>query len=442
MSKDSLNRQSIKAMVRPDRVHRRLYTDPAIFALEMERIFACAWVFVAHESQLGEPGEYVRTRIGSTPLIAVRHGDGMIHVLYNRCAHRGMMPCQAPRGRVRRFVCPYHGWAYDTDGRLLGIPSPEGYLEEHNPVRHGDGLTAVSRTAIYRGFVFASLAEDGPDLETYLGPSAAAIDNLIDRAPDGTIELEGGGFRQDYAGNWKFHLDNSNDLVHPAFVHESSVQCGEAAMTEPSTMDTATDQALAMFAANGIPLKRMNDSGTRGFPNGHSFIGGFYESGIIAAEPDTPEFSEYKAALVTRLGEARAGEVLGWDIYNHIIYPNLIINPRFQSMRVVEPVEVNRTIAHSYCFRLAGAPESLYHSAVRFLTTLNSPASLIATDDLAVYEAMQTALSAGGPEWVNTARQLGQDKALGNEVFDGVGTSELPIRAQYRAWLELMANTP
>ena len=125
-----------------------------------------------------------------------------------------------------------------------------------------------------------------------------------------------------------------------------------------------------------------------------------------------------------------------------VIYPNLIINPRFQSMRVVEPVAVDRTIAHSYCFRLGGAPEALYHSAVRFLTTLNSPASLIATDDLAVYEAMQVALSAGATEWVNTARGLGQDRRLDNEVHAGAGTSELPIRAQYRAWLDFMTSTP
>ena len=442
MSTNAPNRQSIEALVRPDRVHRRLYTDPKIFALEMERIFARVWVFVAHESQLAEPGDYVRTFIGNAPLIAVRHDDGTVRVLHNRCAHRGMMPCQAPRGRVRRFVCPYHGWSYGTDGRLLGVPSPDGYAEAHHPVGRGAGLAAVPRTAIYRGFVFASLAEDGPDLGTFLGSAAAAIDNLVDRAPDGTIELTGGGFRQDYAGNWKFHLDNSNDLVHPSFVHESSVRCGEAAMTEPGATDAATDQAFAMFAANGIPLERMNDSGTRGFPNGHSYIGGFYESGIIAAEPDTPEFSEYKTALVAGLGEKRAGEVLGWDIYNQVIYPNLIINPRFQSMRVVEPVAVDRTIAHSYCFRLGGAPEALYHSAVRFLTTLNSPASLIATDDLAVYEAMQVALSAGATEWVDTARGLGQDRRLDNEVHAGVGTSELPIRAQYRAWLDFMTSTP
>jgi phenylpropionate dioxygenase-like ring-hydroxylating dioxygenase large terminal subunit len=362
--------------------------------------------------------------------------------LHNRCAHRGMMPCQAPRGHVRRFVCPYHGWAYDTDGRLMGVPSPDGYEDAYQPVRRGAGLAAVPRSASYRGFVFASLAADGPDLATFLGPAAAAIDNLIDRAPNGTITLSGGGFRQDYAGNWKFHMENSNDLVHPGFVHESSIQSGEAAVTAPGEIDTATDQALAMFAANGLPLERMDESGTRGFPNGHSYIGGFYESGIIAAEPDTPAFAEYKAALATRLGGERTDEVLGWDIYNHLIYPNLVINPRFQSMRVVEPVAVDRTIAHSYCFRLDGAPEDIYHCAVRFLTTLNSPASLIATDDLAVYEAMQIALSGETPDWVDTARRLGRDSPLDTGGHAGAGTSELPIRAQYQAWLEHMTGAP
>ena len=430
--------ESFAALVQPDRVHHRVYTDQEIFALEMKRIFGAAWIFVAHESQLQARGDFVRTRIGSEPVIVVRHTDGTIHVLRNRCMHRGMLVCQARRGQVKNFTCPYHGWVYDTDGRLIGVPHPKGYEGGYDPSQRLGGLNAVPRTSIYRGFVFASLAADGPDLATFLGPAAAAIDNLIERAPDGEIELAGGGFRQEYAGNWKFHLENANDLVHPTFVHESSIECGDAATVDDGSADPATDQALAMFAANGLPLDRMDDAGTCGFDRGHSYIGGFYRSGIIAAEPDTPAFAAYKVALVARLGDARAKEVLGWDTYNHLIYPNLVINPRFQSIRVVEPVAVDRTIAHSACFRLKGAPEAIYEIAVRFLTTLNSPASLIATDDLEIYESCQIALSSESPEWVDLARNYGRDTALQGQGHAGTGTSELPIRTQYRAWLDYM----
>ena len=428
---------SVETLVEPGRVHRRVYADPDIFELEMERIFGRAWIFVAHESQLRQPGDFLRAKIGREPLLVVRGEDGEIRVLRNRCLHRGMLVCIANRGTVNRFACPYHGWVYGRDGRLLGVPQPDGYASPHAPGGANAGLAPVPRSDNYRGFVFASLATDGPDLPTFLGPASKALDNLIDRAPEGEIELSGGGFRQDYPGNWKLHMENANDLVHPTFVHDSSIGVGRDLETDASK-DPATQQALQMYAANGIPLSRMSSAGTCGFERGHSYIGGFYESGVISAMPDTPEFNAYRELLAARLGAEQAEAVLGWDTYNHLIYPNFVLNPRFQSMRIVEPVAVDRTIVHSFCFRLKGAPEWLYESAVRFLTTLNSPASLIATDDLEIYKGCQTGFTAAEPEWINLEREEGRDQPLETGGYAGSGTSELPIRTQYSAWLEYM----
>ena len=430
---------SVEALVEPGRVHRRVYADPAIFELEMERVFGRAWIFVAHQSQLRRPGDFLRARIGREPLLVVRGEDGEIRVLRNRCLHRGMLVCIADRGTADRFACPYHGWVYGRDGRLLGVPQPDGYARPDSPGGAHAGLAPVPRTADYRGFVFASLATDGPDLPSFLGPAAKALDNLVDRAPDGEVELAGGGFRQDYPGNWKLHMENANDLVHPTFVHDSSISVGRDLETG-APPDPATQQALQMYAANGIPLSGMSNAGTCGFAGGHSYIGGFYESGMISAMPDTPEFNAYRELLAARLGTGQADAVLRWDTYNHLIYPNFVINPRFQSMRFVEPVAVDRTIAHSFCFRLKGAPEWLYESAVRFLTTLNSPASLIATDDLEIYKGCQAGFAAAEPEWINLEREEGCDRPLDGGGYAGSGTSELPIRTQYRAWLDYMRS--
>jgi len=76
-------------LVRPDRVHRSVYTDPAIFELEMERIFGRAWLILGHDSQIAAPGDYFTTRMGREPVIMSRGRDGAIHVLFNRCMHRG-----------------------------------------------------------------------------------------------------------------------------------------------------------------------------------------------------------------------------------------------------------------------------------------------------------------------------------------------------------------
>src|SRR5207302_11040542 len=119
--------EQLAMLVQPDRVHRALYTDPAIFELELERIFGRAWLVLGHESQVRAPGDYYTTRMGREPVIVVRHDDGCVKVLINRCAHRGSMVCAEGRGNAERFVCPYHGWSYDRAGNLKAAPFASGY---------------------------------------------------------------------------------------------------------------------------------------------------------------------------------------------------------------------------------------------------------------------------------------------------------------------------
>ena len=217
-----MNVQSIKALVQPDRVHRSVYTDPALFDLEMDRIFGRAWLVLGHESQVPNPGDFFTTRMGREPVIVTRHTDGSVRVLINRCAHRGARVCEATAGTTREFVCAYHGWTYGTDGRLTGLPLPEGYAQAAAE-SVGGGLARVPRVEAYRGFVFASLAERGPRLLEFLGPLRASFDDFVERAPEGDVEAAGGVFKHAYHGNWKLVLENHNDTVHPAFVHASSI---------------------------------------------------------------------------------------------------------------------------------------------------------------------------------------------------------------------------
>src|SRR2546428_5768520 len=116
-----------KALVQDDRIHVSLYTDPRIFADEMDRIFTRGWVFVGHDSEIPRHGDYVTRTLGNQPVIMVRDKDGGVSVLVNRCMHRGTMLCTAGRGATRTFMCPYHGWTYDLDGTLLDVPYPGGY---------------------------------------------------------------------------------------------------------------------------------------------------------------------------------------------------------------------------------------------------------------------------------------------------------------------------
>src|SRR3954470_19117951 len=145
--------EQLPMLVQPDRVHRSIYTDAAIFDLEMERIFGRAWLVLGHESQVREPGDYFTTRMGREPVIVVRHEDGSVRVLINRCAHRGAMVCAEGRGTTERFVCPYHGWSYDIGGSLRAVPFSSGYQKDDLAQLR---LLTVARVAVYRGFIFAS----------------------------------------------------------------------------------------------------------------------------------------------------------------------------------------------------------------------------------------------------------------------------------------------
>ena len=148
-------------LVETGRVDRRVYSDPGIFEIELERIFNKAWIYVGHESQIPEVGDYITTRIGRRPMVMARHEDGKIYVIHNQCAHRGAMVVNLDNGNAEEFVCCYHGWTYRTNGTLARVPLENGYPEHFNKDAVGTGMVQAKRVDSYRGFVFASLAPSG-----------------------------------------------------------------------------------------------------------------------------------------------------------------------------------------------------------------------------------------------------------------------------------------
>ena len=156
--------QSLKDLVEPDRVHRTVYTDQDIFDREISQIFERVWVYCGHESQVKNRGDYHTVQIGRQPMIMVRGANGGINVLYNRCPHRGVQLCGAISGNTgSAFVCSYHAWSFHLDGTIRGIPLPHGYDNTRMTSANPDcSMKSAARVATYRGFVFASLVNDGP----------------------------------------------------------------------------------------------------------------------------------------------------------------------------------------------------------------------------------------------------------------------------------------
>ena len=95
--------EQIAALIREDSVHKSVYTDPTLFKLEMERIYGNAWIYVGHESQVKNPGDYHTTRLGDQDVIMVRGANQQVSVLYNRCPHKGAKLVADGDGSVGKF---------------------------------------------------------------------------------------------------------------------------------------------------------------------------------------------------------------------------------------------------------------------------------------------------------------------------------------------------
>lgn len=441
-------------LVREDRVSRALYTDPAVFEAELERIFGTAWIFLGHESQVRQKGDYFTTRIGLDSIIVARHTDGTIHAFQNRCTHRGAEVCHAASGNTRSFVCPYHAWTFRTDGSLAALPLPDGYGPEFESRKGEFDLEKVARVDDYRGFIFGSKRADGPSLDDFLGPQVrAAFDNLVDRSPDGALEIAGGKTVQLFRANWKLQIENSIDLVHPSILHANAVAAANSLRDEPGA-NGASAVEIEATRANGLTLQEWEQMRIAALPNGHCWMGGFLsdavegdgsddvdeaEEMIDTASEESPWFARYRAALVARHGAAKTEEILSFSRHNTIVYPNLFVNPGLQQVRILHPTAVDRTEQHGYIFRLAGAPPEMFETAVRVLTSVNSPASIVTTDDHEVFERIQEGLSTGNLEWVDWSRGVGRDRPF-EDGLTAEGTSELLMRNQHRAWVSYMTG--
>jgi len=112
-------------------VSREIFVNDDIYQQEQEQVFARAWLFIGHESQIPQPGDYFVTAMGEESVILTRDSTGSIRAFLNTCRHRGMKVCRDDEGHTAVFTCPYHGWSYGTDGRLVGVPYyREAYHEQ------------------------------------------------------------------------------------------------------------------------------------------------------------------------------------------------------------------------------------------------------------------------------------------------------------------------
>jgi phenylpropionate dioxygenase-like ring-hydroxylating dioxygenase large terminal subunit len=422
----------IAALVQDDRVHRDLYLSDELFALEQQHFFANTWNFIGHASQVPEAGEYVTQEIAGRPLLMVRQADGGIRVLYNRCAHKGTQLVTESSGNTGRFFrCPYHAWTYRLDGTPLAIPLKSGYDGTRlAQCEAGQGMGRV-QVAVYREFVFVKLAAGGPDFEAYFGPALGAIDNMVDRSPAGRQQLAGGVLRNVIRCNWKMYLENINDTVHPLSTHESATHAAQR-VWQGQPADAPKPMAMEQILPFGAGYDFFDKMGGRVYANGHSLLGTNFSIHSGYGQPPG-----YEEALRAAHGEARAAEVLERSPQNAVLYPSLAVKGSPLAIRVVRPLAADRTLIEAWSFRAVDAPELLHRRALNYNRLVFAPMSLVAHDDVHLFESVQRGLRADANEWVSLHRGFDAGE-LGDAARDTNGTNELLMRNQFRAWAKFM----
>lgn len=191
--------------------------DPAIFEAEREAVFSNSWVNVGRIEKIPEPGDYfVRELAVCRTSVLVVHGkDGVIRAFHNMCPHRGNQVAWEPRGKCRgAFVCRFHGWSFDTQGKLVHMSDEENFFVEKSEL----GLTEI-HSDIWKGFIFVHVnPEPEQTLLDFLGHVAVALDNY----PFEQLTKRE-WYDVDETVNWKVLLDAQLEGWHVPFLHKDSL---------------------------------------------------------------------------------------------------------------------------------------------------------------------------------------------------------------------------
>ncbi|QPF87288.1 Rieske 2Fe-2S domain-containing protein [Bradyrhizobium genosp. L] len=427
------NSEAIRALVRDQEVHRDVYVSEDVFRLEMEHLFPNSWVYVGHDSQVPNPGDYYGTTIGTQPVLLVRHSDGKVHVLHNRCPHKGTRITSETCGNTGKFFrCPYHAWSFKTDGSLLAIPLKKGYENTgFEQSRAAGGMAPVRHVRNYRGFVFAKINDGGLDFEEFFGDSLSSFDNMIDRSPVGRLKVAGGVLRYMHNCNWKMLVENQTDTCHPMVAHESSAGT-VVEVWKKAPPGTKKPMAVEIIAPFMSPYEFFENMGIRIWDNGHGHTGVHH-----SIHSDYSAVPGYFEKMIAAYGEERAKAILGEARHNTVYFPNIMIKGPIQLLRLFKPIAANKTLVESWTFQLVDAPDMLLERTLMYNRLINAPTSIVGHDDLEMYERAQEGLHSNGNEWVNLQRLYSPDEAGQTNVAIN-GTSEWPMRHQFRAWTKFM----
>ena len=437
MRPDDLNWRIVDEPGKTFKVHRSIYTDPEIFELEMQYIYEGNWIYVAHESEIPNPGDYLTTTVGRQPIFIARGKDQVLRAFANACSHRGAMVCRKPKGNTKYFTCPYHGWTFDDKGTLISMKDEGNLALPDSWKREEHALTPVPHIGSYRGFIFVSLNPNVPSLDEHLGEAKVFIDLYADMSPDG-LEVLPGKSIYTHHGNWKMQAENGVDGYHVDIVHASYFRLAQERAKKAAAANGADKvKAIQIF---GEEIK----SGNYDLGNGHVL---FWID--ILNFRDRPLGLQYDTVL-QRVGPLRAKWMAG-RLRQLLLYPNVILFDGISTqIRKWRPLSPDETEVQVVCVAPKGEPKEARIRRLRQYEDFYGASGLATPDDVTEFDAAQQGYHATIAPWQDFDFGMkeaikGPDeeaKALGfNPLYSAPKCHyETLYHGEYRHWLKMLSE--
>ena len=362
------------------KMDRTAFTEAALFDLEMKYIFERNWVYLAHESQVSEPNDFLTTKIGRVPVIVMRNKAGELHGFVNACTHRGARLCRERVGNKRNHMCPFHGWTYSSGGDLLDVTDES--LGGYSPAFSRDdlGLVPLGKFDVYRGFIFGSVSADVEPLADYLAGSKDFIDMFADQSKTGKMEVLPGTNRYRYHGNWKMQVENGLDGYHVMTTHANYFMTVQRRVEGLSKNDTKAIDFDGFSARDG---------GSFSFKNGHTVLWADYANYM-----DRPNYR-----ILDWLEESHGAEKAKWmnkRIRNLLLFPNVFLMDQTSTqIRIIQPISVSETEISTVCIAPVGEDQEARTLRLRQYEDFFNSTGMATPDDLTEFNNCQTAYAAG-----------------------------------------------
>jgi len=354
-------------------VSRDIFVDADVYQQELETLFTRAWLFIGHESQIPNPGDFFTSRMGEESVILCRDKKGEVHVFLNSCRHRGMKVCRYEQGNTSLFTCPYHSWSYTTEGKLQGVPQYRN-LYEGSLERDDWSLVEVAKLKRYKGTVWATWDKDAPEFEDYMGKALIHLDQVLDcrdGRPGGSEVI--GVHKWVVPANWKFASENFLGDTYHNPSHRSVDLIGIGPGSKGGQAGRRNDAELEQ--AEHIWVS---------FPQGHgvhSAIAGERNEygGSFLTDPEIEEY--FRNAHEQR--KERLGEQARLLPFTGTVFPNTSYHGRQpRGLCVWHPSSPTETEAWRFFLVDADAPEKVKDYLRHYYMRYSGPAGMTEQDDM------------------------------------------------------------